>query len=405
MKILHLNTLTRGGAANAARRLHQGLCEIGIGSAFGCAPGYGTHWASSCGSPTPRWKPIEVIHRRISFYQYKRRLGGIVAVTVNSHPRTRILPVHLASLLPADVINLHWIANFLDWEACLPWLAAQAPLVWTLHDMNPFSGIWHYTPNQSERTKGMLALDEQVLKIKRQVLASLPKDRLTFVAPSKWMAKEAEDSELLSGFPVRHIPNGLNTESFRPINKSTARAALGLDEENKIIGFISDGASDPRKGLSKLIEALEGLPSHSQPHLVIAGGNYTGLSNYRITDLGRIESDEVLRLFYSCLDLFVCPSLQDNLPNTILESFACGTPVVAFDAGGIPEMVRPSVSGWLAKTGVASELRARIQDALLDSVKLSDYSSRCRDITISEYPLSVQACRYKDLYESILEPS
>jgi glycosyltransferase involved in cell wall biosynthesis len=402
VKILHLNSLTRGGAANAARRLHEGLCEIRIESTFGCAPGNHSAWAVSSNSPDPRWKSFEILHRSFSYYQNKQRLGAVVPVTYMSHPRTRIRSIHLACLMPADVINLHWIADFLDWETCLPWLAKQAPLVWTLHDMNPFSGIWHYVPNEYECTKGMVALDEIVRKIKIKVFSLIPKNRLTIVAPSKWMAKIAETSELLGQFQVRHIPNGVDTNSFKPINKSIARAALGLDDETKIIGFISDGASDPRKGLSILIEALEGLPPHTRPHLVIAGGCCRGLSKYRVTDLGKIESDNVLRLFYSCLDLFVCPSLQDNLPNTVLESFACGTPVVAFDTGGIPEMVRPHVSGWLANTGDATELRLRIEEALENSSNLSVYSSRCRSIAVSEYSLSVQAKKYERLYRSIL---
>lgn len=402
MKILHLNTFTRGGAATAAKRLHDGLRIVGIDSAFGCSPEVGSGWAVSSRRPAPRSRSHDIFARKLASHSYKRRLGDVKSVTFVSNPRTRVRPGHLLDFFPADIINLHWIANFIDWGSCLPWLAKQAPLVWTLHDMSPFSGVWHYMPNESERTPGMLRWDQEIRRLKESVLKSIPHDRLTVVSPSMWLAREARASELLGRFQVKVIPNGLDTESFQPLDRAMARAALGLQDKSQVVGFIADGANDPRKGLGILIEALDKLPVASRPHLVIAGGGCEGLSGYEVTDLGKIESERVLRLFYSCLDIFACPSLQDNLPNTVLESISCGTPVIAFNVGGLPDMVRPGKTGWLAEEVSGASMSGHLCEALGDPCNLERLRDSCRAVAVAKYSLTLQARSYQALYSELL---
>jgi glycosyltransferase involved in cell wall biosynthesis len=248
----------------------------------------------------------------------------------------------------------------------------------------------------------MLRWDHKVFKLKQRILNSIPEERLTIVSPSKWMATEAKNSELLGRFPVKTIPYGLNTSIFRPLERSTARAALGLDEHFQVVGFIADGASDPRKGLAILIQALESMPLQSRPHLLIAGGIGEGLTNYSFTDLGRIENENLLRLFYSSLDLFICPSLQDNLPNTVLESISCGTPVIAFNIGGLSDMVRLENTGWLVDEVSSGALSKKICEVLGDTGTLNVIRDSCRSLALKEYISIVQARAYQDLYSELL---
>lgn len=399
MKILHLNTLTGGGAAIAARRLHEGLLAEDVQSVFCSAPGPPASWAIQCGRAPARSRVIESLARRWR----KRHQPGVSQVTFASDPRTRIHPEQLSAFFPVDVVNLHWIANFLNWETCLPWLSEQAPVVWTLHDMNAFSGIWHYHPNAHENTPRMQRWNQTVLKCKRRALRHIPDNRLTVVAPSRWLAEEARNSELLGRFPIKVIPYGLDTDFFQPVDRSQARTALGLDQNAPLVGFIADGSNDPRKGLSLLVKALQALPSDQRPHLLVVGGDYEGPADFEVTSLGRIQNDRLLRLFYSALDLFACPSLQDNLPNTVIESMACGIPVVAFETGGIPDMVRPGETGWLARHGDAVALSEMIREALGDFERLRSISASCRNVALAEYSLAIQARAYRSIYSELIE--
>jgi glycosyltransferase involved in cell wall biosynthesis len=321
--------------------------------------------------------------------------------TYHSDCRDGIKPDFLDCVYPADVVNLHWVAHFLDLPSCIPWLAERAPLVWTLHDMNPFKGIWHYEPAPDEITRPLDRWDHAVRDLKRAAFDAIPADRLKIVAPSNWMAREARNSDLMGKFEVQVIPYGLNTRAFSPVPKSVAKRALGISPEQIVIGFLEDGMGDPRKGFHKLREALE-LLKGVRPVLVTGGGGESQADGTEHLHLGRMDSPYFLRLFYSSLDVFVCPSLQDNLPNTVLESLACGTPVISFETGGLPDMVRPGSTGWLVPPFDVRKLAETITDAVADRQTLEMLSVTCREVAVKEYPLEVQANRYKELYEALV---
>jgi glycosyltransferase involved in cell wall biosynthesis len=403
MKILHLNTHVSGGAAVASRRLHEGLLKVGVASVFGCAAGATAQWAIPAETPlTPR-SVVAAVGNRVRVRCERRRDQGPKRTTYATDCRTRYRPQHLKRFLPFDIVNLHWIANFIDWETCLPWLAERAPIVWTLHDMNPCRGIWHYQPGESEQTGNRREWDQQVLDRKARSLACLADQSLTVVAPSHWLAAEAAASTLLGRFRVKVIPYGFDLNIFRPIEKAAARAALGLDVRKPVIGFLADGVSDPRKGYHLLVEALKNV-AKPWPTLLTAGSGDPPQGDFECQHLGRIHSDALLRLFYSAIDLFICPSLQDNLPNTVLESMACGTPVVAFDIGGLPDMIRDGVSGWLVPPFNIAIPGETICRALSEPSHLEQLSRSCRRISEQEYCLTTQADRYRSLYNEITRP-
>jgi glycosyltransferase involved in cell wall biosynthesis len=219
------------------------------------------------------------------------------------------------------------------------------------------------------------------------------------------MVEECRKSSVTSGFRVEHIPYGLDTNLFSPRCNSLFKEVLGLPANKIVLGFVADRLNDPRKGIRQLLEAVENLlPKHPEIHLLIAGsGLGRNLGEIPHSSTGPLQNDLLLSHFYSACDFFVCPSLQDNLPNTVLESLACGTPVVAFNTGGLPDMVISGETGFLANM---NELNGALSDALdfrkNRPDKFQEMKEFCRAKAMKEYSLEIQAAKYKKLYASMI---
>jgi len=180
------------------------------------------------------------------------------------------------------------------------------------------------------------------------------------------------------------------------------RQALGITSDEQVLLFAADGLSNRRKGFAYLTEALEALEGRGRVVALTLGANMPRLDlPFRHIHAGAIGSDGLMAALYSLAHLVIVPSLQDNLPTVVLESLACGTPVVGFDAGGLPDMVRPGETGWLAPVGDADALREAISTALAEPGRLAAMGRRCRAVAEAEYGLERQAAAYMDLYERI----
>lgn len=401
MKVTHLNTLAEGGATKAALRLHDGLARSGVESLFVRVKKGRAH-AGVIEIPQPIVPDLLTrCLRRMDRWAAERRLRRRRFSTYASEPRTPFGPVDLEGLRTPDIFNLHWVAGFLDWPSMLPWMATRAPLVWTLHDMNPLLGIWHYAPQPDDWTGAVRRWDQRVMQLKQRVLDSLPDKKLTIVGPSKWICEEARNSHLTRRFDVRHIPYGVDTGVFRPIEKQIARRVLGLPVDVPVVGFAADYLTDRRKGGHLVVKALEMVRTPGVVSLLVGSLPQSFQAPPGTVHLGRVESELLMALFYSALDVFVCPSLQDNLPNTVLESLACGTPVIGSRAGGIPDMVRPGATGWLVRPEDAGELAEAFDDAFSNPGRIAMMSERCREVALRDYALPVQAAAYADLYETL----
>jgi glycosyltransferase involved in cell wall biosynthesis len=222
------------------------------------------------------------------------------------------------------------------------------------------------------------------------------------VTPSQWLAGEVRQSILLGRYPVSVIPNGLDTEVFRPRNRVMAREALDIPRDTRVVLFTAQSVRERRKGFTMLAEALTPLPADAGIHLVSLGRSAPPPS-IRLPNLslGFIENDRMLSLVYSAADLYVTPTLDDNLPNTVMESMSCGTPVVGFEAGGVPDMVRNGVSGFVVPKGDTGALRQAILRVLDDPGLRTEMSQNCRRIAVEQYDIKLQARRYLTLYQSI----
>lgn len=274
----------------------------------------------------------------------------------------------LENLPKPDVWNLHWVSWFLDWENLLPWMVEQAPIVWTLHDLNPLRGIWHYEPQLEERTPERSEFDAEAIEIKKRALAKIPKDRITFVGPSRWMAEECRKSPITAGFPCVNIPYGLDTDIFKNRPKQRVREIFGITNKEFVIGFVAESINDPRKGMHLLLQALQELAATKKNiHLLIAGSGVIESPGLRSTHVGSIQNGILLSHFYSACDVFVCPSTQDNLPNTVLESLACNVSVVGFAVGGLPDLVTTESHGRLGSLDDGATSLGAVLGACLES--------------------------------------
>lgn len=417
MRVVHVSTNDiSGGAARAAYRLHQGLLQLGCDSRMVVAH----RWSDDPTVQALASKPglIGTWQRRWRGWWIRRDMQPYLTTRPPglepfSDDRSRY-GYELPGALPAcDVVTLHWVAGLLDYGSFFRTVPQRVPVVWRLSDQQPFTGGCHYDEGCGRYTATCGAcpqlgsrddydLSHRIWLRKRAALAAVPPGRLHIVALNRWMAAEVHRSSLFGHLPVHIIPNGLDTTVFAPYDRAYARAVLGLPQQAKIILFVAVSVNNRRKGFAQLAVALAGL--YDEPGLLLVSiGKHPPTLNIPIAHhpLGTVDEDTRLALAYSAADLFVIPSLQDNMPSTVLEALACGTPVVGFDTGGIGELVRPGQTGWLAPVGDVDGLREAIRRALHNDDERLWLGRRCREIALAEYRQEIQAQRYLDLYQQI----
>jgi glycosyltransferase involved in cell wall biosynthesis len=232
------------------------------------------------------------------------------------------------------------------------------------------------------------------------------------VTPSRWLAACAAKSALFSQFPVSVIPNSVPTEVFMPLDKELVRRELGLPVDKPVVLFGAQSQSNLRKGPDFLIEALHAYRG-SENALDVTIVSFGECPDALASEFGEnwVNLGAVYDMFeqakiYSAADVFVLPSREDNLPNTMLESLACGTPVISFRTGGMPDMVRHGRTGYLAPAfeieGLAQGLRWALH---VDSEKASERRVVCRQFALNTFTMRHQAQRYGELYACLTEES
>jgi len=256
----------------------------------------------------------------------------------------------------ADIINLHWLGNTLNWRVFFK--KVKKPIVWTLHDMLPFSGGYHYSC-ETEHKISNLAIETEKKKTRY-----LRYSKIAIVAPSQWLLEVSKNHLPFKGLEHTRIFNCISSDFFKPIEKEISRSILGLPQDKKIILFSADNIQSIRKGYNLLIDAIKSMRDLNIFLLSIGkGARQTGL-DVPNKELGMLYDEYSLSLAYSCADIIVVPSIEDNSPNIILESFACGRPVVGFNVGGIPELINDLELGFIIEQIGSKELELGIRKAL-----------------------------------------
>jgi glycosyltransferase involved in cell wall biosynthesis len=406
MKVLHLSTSDiDGGAARAAYRLHRELNELGMSSKMLVRDKQTSSYAviretsliTKLGPMTGRWPLRKYLERDRVMFSSQWFKDDLSAKVLEIDP---------------DVVHLHWVCNgFLKIETLRKF---DRPIVWTLHDMWPMTGGCHYTQacDRYQQQCGNCPvlhsdhfkdLSFEILRRKASAWDGLD---LTIVAPSQWLADCAKASALFRHRRIEVIANGIDTSLFRPGFKQTARAILNLPPDKKLLLFVAGSTTgDPRKGFQYLVEALNWLQTDGGDfELAILGENAPDVPLpwlFKTHYLGRFSDEVALALVYSAADLFVAPSVQDNLPNTVVEALACGTPCVAFDIGGMPDMIDHLSNGYLAKPFDVKDLGKGIAWALAADESQTDLSGRARLKAAQSFSSQTQAARVLALYQSL----
>jgi glycosyltransferase involved in cell wall biosynthesis len=215
---------------------------------------------------------------------------------------------------------------------------------------------------------------------------------------------------MLNRFPIHHIPNGIDTEAYQPLEAEQCRSLLGIPTGKKVLMFGAQSLKDSRKGGDLLLKALFSLPESLKAETVLltlgnGGEAISEAAGMQTLNLGYLSSDRVKAIAYCAADLFVFPTRADNLPLVLQESMACGTPMVSFKVGGIPDLVRPGVTGYLATPEDAQDFCNGIVQLLEDEALRDRMSQQCRAIALAEYPLELQAQRYIELYRQAMQNS
>lgn len=365
--------------------------------------------------------PLRVLrrldHERLRAEYRRASVNRPPALEIFSDDRVPLPDPLNGNLPPAEIYNLHWVVGLIDSSRFFARLDPAMPLVWTLHDMNPFTGGCHYAMGCERFTEACGACPQlgsnsdddfsaRIYRRKANALANRATLTTRIVALSRWLQGEASRSGLLGRFQVDRIPNGLDTDVFTPRARATARDVFGLPPRGKVVLFVADSVVNQRKGFDLLQEALYGLPADRPVTLAAIGaGADAAFGGCDIVGLGRIDNERLMSFAYSAADLFVLPTRADNLPNVVLESMACGTPVVAFDVGGVPDMVRPGETGLLAAPEDVAALREAIVTLLDDNGLRARLAHNCRQVAVNEYALGIQARRYTALYEELIGAS
>jgi glycosyltransferase involved in cell wall biosynthesis len=415
VKVLLLNTSDLdGGAARAAYRLHQGLVKAGVNSQMLVQKKIGNH-------PTIVG-PISKIQKGLATIKPSLDIVPQMLYQKRDRPRNYYSPQWLPDKIAPkieqinpDVINIHWInGGYIQIETIGKF---KKPIVWTLHDMWAFTGGCHYTQDCDRYKKSCGScpqlssnsnwdLSRWVWQRKKRAWKNV---NLIVVTPSKWLAECAKSSSLFSNLKIEVIPNGLDINKYKPIDKKIARNILGLSLDKKIILFGAiNSTSSPRKGFNLLQNALQKLSQEQEQNkfeLVIFGASEPAISpnfGFKTHYLDKLYDDISLYLIYSAADVFVLPSRQDNLPNTVMEALSCGTPCVGFNIGGMPELIEHQHNGYLAEPFNVFDLAKGISWVIENIERYCQLSLYARQKVEQEFNLEIQATKYTQLFQRIL---
>ncbi len=369
-----------GGAAIAASRLTHALNRHGVKAQL-LVRDRQTDRVTTCQLPN---RGLQALRQRWAFlwercrvwFINRFRLRGLWAVDI-ACAGTDI--TRLPQFREADVIHLHWVnQGMLSLRQLQAILQSGKPVVWTMHDQWPYTAICHYARTCEHYLEVCHAcpqllyprnsdISRRVFEKKQHVYAC---GSLTFVGPSQWICDFAHKSRLTRGHQILHIPNTYDANIFHPADNAEARRHHRLPQQGLLLLFACQKISDERKGLSLLLQALSSntLQALQGQLSIVVVGQVRELSSaaipFPIHALGYIRGDAEMAALYQAVDLFVTPSLEDNLPNTIMEAMACGTPCVGFRVGGIPEMIDHEDSGYVARYRDVEDLAQGIVYAL-----------------------------------------
>ena len=416
MRVLIVTTSERtGGAAVAANRLMTALNNNGVKAKM-LVCNKETANLSVCSLPQTWRLHWHFLWERLCIWlQLRLKREHLFEVDIaNCGTDITTLP----EFKEADIIHLHWInQGMLSLKNIRKILQSGKPVVWTMHDIWPATAICHLTLEcrnfetkcqQCRLLPGGGSINDLAARIWKKKQQMLEDKRITFVTCSEWLGQEARKSALLKGQQVVTVPNPIDTHIYRPTDKKTARQAVGLPVDGRIILFVSQRVTNPNKGMQYLVDACRLLANEQTDKLqdisvAVLGGHAEEIANqlpFPTYPLGYVNDEHRIVNVYNAADVFVLPSLSENLPNTIMEAMACGVPCIGFRVGGIPEEIDHLENGYVADYRSADDLARGLRYVLCES----DYealSSNCLHKVARNYSQQSVANQYLKVYDTL----
>ncbi|MGJ8759783.1 MAG: glycosyltransferase [Polaribacter sp.] len=410
MKVLQVTCSSKGGAGIAALRLHNALQENNVQSAYVSV------------NLTINFENKEIVD---PFFFYKKpsllqKIVNKIVAIIKPTRRSRIIDkVHKYKKVAmdfelfsspfstfrieehplfkeADIINLHWVSGVIDYS--LFFKNCKKPIVWTLHDMNPFSGVFHYKNDSLNNSTEINKFNKLVKELQKKNINKIKKG--TIVSPSKWLLDEADQSGFFPKFKKVTIANSIDTSIFKIQDKNTLRKKYSIPKDEFTVLFVADNINNYRKGFDLLVDSLTYL--EKLPMTIITIGQTQSLTNNNIKTIsfGKVTEIEKLVEIYGLADVFVLPSREDNLPNVILESFSVGLPVISFNVGGIKEHVLPNKTGFISEN-LTGESLAKTINEFYDCK--SEFDARyLRHYAENNFNFKNQYLNYFEVYKELL---
>lgn len=401
MKVVHIATQLTGGAGISAYRQHLALLKAGVDSIFitlkSIPNAIGVNEIS-----IERDLKLRVL-MKLGLFKSRHQLQNEIRKEISGPFEIYSLPTSDFRIesnrifSEVDVVNLHWVPGIINYPSFFKYL--NKPIVWTLHDMNPFLNGFHYKTDSFKYGNDVKEHEGRIARIKAKAYSQAKS--LSIVAPSRWMLDHSRESDLLSGYPHYHIPYCIGANDFNFIGKETARRILGIDASYRYVLFVSENIHNTRKGYTLLSEALRICREDRESEvgqIIVGVNNFKAFeSNERVIRTGLISDNIHMSLLYNAADLVVIPSIEDNLPNIMIESFSCGTPIVSFSNGGMKEFTSPE-RGVLIEKQSSLDLADAILHALNKEYNRPSIAAFAKS-SFSELKLSTS---YIDLYKSLI---
>lgn len=398
MNILHINTLDRGGAANACFSINKALNDLGVNSHVMVLNqtkkrenvSVYNYWENV----DSKYKSFKKMFKQVVYDRQLRHLHEALPPYpgVFSFPETIYDITETTLYQEADIIQLNWTHAFLDEPSFFS--KNKKPVVWRMADLYITGGGPHYELGFPYST--FTDIISKNLEIRKQALSS-PNLNLTIVPISNWCYEKAEQSDLTKEFNKRIITCGIDPSTFNILDKEICRRVLNLPLHKKLILVGADSLNDERKGFKFLVEALKNLDTKNIAIVTFGSGK---LDNLPTINLDFINDTRLLHQLYYACDLFITPALEEAFGQTSIEAMACGLPLVSFQTGGALEIFKTKKTiGVLAKDFTSEALSEAIQHALntnYDSNEIIEY-------TFSNFNIEKKASEYIDLYKQIIK--
>jgi glycosyltransferase involved in cell wall biosynthesis len=400
MKVLHVTFSESGGAGIVAKSLSQGLIDCGVDSKIVSM----TH----SGIPNLAFSnPVLVIKALFDFFIVRRSVKNSLFTLFRKSTSQRI-----RRLIPKfDLVHLHWISGALNYGDIVDISDDQIKVVWTLHDMWPFTGGCHHSYdcknyevlcNECPQVRPIFHRSVESA-LANKVIAIRGNQKLAVVAPSKWLADRAKKSQVFNNSEVYVIPNPVDEKVFRPGDRRESRKRIGIDDSVFVVGCSAKNLHDTQKNIKEIVLQLEEfVKEHDLPDVVLIaiGGGQLESDVIKIFHPGFVDSSEVCANLYQAMDVFVSLSLAENLPLTLIEASSSGVPIICLDRGGMAEVVIDQVSGFVISD--SQDFKTVLCRIIYDEQLRNSMAANARFRAVDLFSSNAVANQYKSIYESLM---